>query len=169
MSRRRARVGIVTFKPVRPAGRPLDLHLLGDDELTGGVGGWEAVPRPRRKAGTEWAGSELWSLTLPLLLTGITDSRKRPNTSIEDEIRRLIDMGTKEKKTGQPPLLRVRGPLLIPNASIRWVITSIEWGPRIRNDRNRRIQQEMTVQLLEHVRLTVRRGPAAKTRDKLGL
>jgi hypothetical protein len=157
---------IVTIDPVTPNLPAMRFHLLGDDELTGGVGGWEVVARPRRKAAAEWGGTDAWTLSLPLMATGMESSRGR-DASIEGALRALIAAGTPSAKTGQPPVLKVTGPVRVPSSSIRWVIQSIEWGAQIRNNAGQRVQQEFTLALLEYVEAAVLLSPAkaAKARN----
>lgn len=158
---------IVTIDPVTPNLPTMRFHLLGDDELAGGVGGWEAAARPRRKAATEWGGTDAWTLSLPLMATGMEASLGR-DTSVEGSIRALVAAGTMSSKTGQPALLKVTGPVRVPSSNIRWVIQSIAWGAQIRNAAGERVQQEFTLALLEYVEAAVLLSPAkaAKTRNK---
>lgn len=160
---------LVTLNPVKPNGKPLRFHLMGDDELSGGVGGWEVVSRPRRRATAEWVGVDPWSMTLPLMTTGVDARGPNQHVVIESKIQDLIALATATKKTGEPPILKVAGPLRLPSPQMRWTITDLEWGAQLRNDRGRRIQQEVTVHLLQYVRADVLRGPAAKVRARKGL
>lgn len=168
----------VLIKPTRPSGPGLWFELLGDDEITGGVGGWEDLPRPRRRNAVQWVGTPALSLGLPLLLSGVDQAHttsalsRRPihtvfarDTSVESAVRQLTSWGQKTKKTGQPPILRVAGPVRGPQTA-RWVIEDLEWGPQIRNRDGQRIQQEVTVRLKEYIEAAVVRGPAAASRNR---
>jgi hypothetical protein len=161
---------LVTLDPVTPnmPGMTLRFHLAGDDGLGGGVGGWESVPRPRRRAGAEWVGIEPYLLSLPLVTTGV-DVRRNRDVQVEAKVRRLIRLAQPTRKTGEPPILLVRGPIRLPAPRMRWVITGIEWGEQMRNKRGRRVQQAMTVHLMEYVRGDILRGPAAAARARKGL
>lgn len=159
---------LVVLNPVNPNGKALRLHLAGDDALGGGVGGWEVVARPRRRSGVEWVGHEPWTLSLPLVTSGV-DVRGNRDVSVEAKIRQLVAMAQKTKKTDEPPIIKVSGPIRLPSPRMRWVITGLEWGAQMRNKRGRRIQQEVTVHLLEHVRADILRGPAAAARARKGL
>lgn len=156
---------LVVLDPVDVDRKRLRLHLAGDDSVGGGVGGWESVPRPRRTATADWIGSPPWTLALPLITSGV-DVRGNRDVSVESKIRRLIALAEPTRKTGEPPILRISGPVRQPSPRMRWVITDLEWGAQMRNRRGQRIQQEVTVHLLEYVRGDVLRGPAAKARAR---
>lgn len=160
---------LVTLRPVTPTGKPLRLHLVGDDTLDGGVGGWEVVSRPRRRGTAEWVGVEPWTMTLPLVTSGVDTRGPGQHASVEAKIKRLVALATKTAKSGEPPILVVAGPLRLPDPKMRWVITGFEWGAQMRDKRGRRIQQDVTVTLLEYVRGDILRGPAAKARARKGL
>jgi hypothetical protein len=161
---------LVTLNPIIPnmPGMTLRFHLAGDDGLSGGVGGWESVPRPRRRATAEWVGTEPYLLSLPLITTGV-DARGRRSVSVEPKLRKLVKLAQPTKRTGEPPILLVRGPVRLPSPKMRWVITGFEWGEQMRGPGGRRIQQEVTVHLMEYVRGDLLRGPAAKVRARKGL
>lgn len=157
---------VVILNPVTPNLKAQRFHLVGDDTPSGGAGGWEAVSRPRRKAAAEWGGTELWSLVLPLLVTGVESSRGH-DSSVEGDVRALLAIARKHPKTGQPPILTVSGPVRVPSPRMRWVIQGFEWGDQIRNTAGRRVQQYVTVTLLEYEEAAVLLSPAkaAKSRN----
>lgn len=155
----------VTLDPTSPNLPQIRLEILGDDELSGGVGGWVAVSRPRRVAATEWGGFNPWQLVLPLLVSGM-ESYTSHDTSVEPTIRALLAMARKTKETAQPAVLRITGPVRQPSAAIRWTINDLAWGVQYRNSAGNRVYQEVTVTLLQHVEATVLKGPAAKHRAK---
>lgn len=158
---------LVILDPVNVPRQRLRFHLAGDDALAGGVGGWESVPRPRRKATAEWVGTPPWTLALPLITSGV-DVRGHRDVSVEAKIRRLVALAEPSRKTDEPPIIRISGPVRLPSPRMRWVITDLEWGAQMRNKRGQRIQQEVTVHLLEYVRGEILRGPAAKARARKG-
>lgn len=158
-----ASVGLVTLRPVDPAGPELRFHLLGDDEPTDGVGGWEVVDRPRRRGAAEWSGVQPWRLALPLLTTGL-DVTPGVNVSVEPKLTELIRLALKVPGGLQPPVLEVTGPVRVPFPGMRWVIEGFEWGAQVRASTGERVQQEVTVRLLEYVRADVLLGPAARAR-----
>lgn len=159
---------LVTLTPVEPAGEALRFHLVGDDDPAGGVGGWEVVARPRQRGAAEWTGVDPWTLTLPLVTTGLDVSPNR-NASVEAKCRALVVMAMRARATMRPPVLEVTGPVRVPFPGMRWVITGLEWGAQVRDHRQQRVQQHVTVHLLEYVTPQVLLGPAAAARARLGL
>ena len=179
----------VRIKAVRPAGGSITLDLAGDDQLTGGVSNWTTVDRPRRRQAVEWAGVTGFTYVLPLVLNGVDAGGgstsyngevghivQRPgpvhqggrDVVVEPDIQQLLKWASKAtKKTGQPVVVRLAGPLKAPD-SVRWVISSLDWGAQIRNRSGRRIQQYVTVTLVEWVDADVKRSPAKKSRHKHG-
>ena len=163
---RRVAPRTVLIKPIRPRGPGIRFELIGDDTVTGGVGGWEDLPRPRRRAATDYVGTPAYTEVLPLLIDG-TETSRGHDTPIEGRIRTLISWGVPRKGADRPAVLRISGPLRVP-ASKRWVIQDLEWGPQIRNQAGRRVQQYVTVTLKEYVEPVILRGPAAKSRGGKG-
>lgn len=162
-----ALVNLVTLAAVDPPGASLRFHLLGDDTPAGGVGGWEVLPRPRQRGAAEWTGVEPWTLDLPLLTTGL-DVRPGLNATVEPKVAALIGLAQKVPGHTRPALLDVTGPIRVPRPGMRWVIAAIEWGPQVRRSDGQRVQQEMTVRLLEHVTAALLLGPAAAANARNG-
>jgi hypothetical protein len=157
---------LVTLTPVDPPGPPLRFHLNGDDEVSGGVGGWEVVPRPRRKASVEWVGvTQPWTLALPLITDGL-DVREGDNRSVEPKLDALIFLAQVVPGGSQPPVLTVSGPVRVRRPNMRWVIQSFEWGAQVRRSDQARVQQMFTVNLLEYVAAEILLGPAARARAR---
>lgn len=156
----------VTIKPTDSRGAAVRFELVGDDAPAGGVGGWETLARPRRDAAVEWVGTPNATYVLPLLLDGI-ETRVGKDTVIESDIRQVKSWGQPTKKTGQPPVLRLTGPLHVKPGS-RWVLNDIEWGPAIRNKHGRRIQQQLTLSFLKYVEARIVRSPAKRARYGVG-
>jgi hypothetical protein len=154
---------LVTIAPVEPAGPPLRFHLDGDDDLTGGVGGWEVVDRPRRRSAAEWPGVPPFRLAVPLFTDGL-DVRPGINVSVEPKLTALTRLALKVPSGFQPPLMELAGPLKIPFPGMRWVIENIQWGSAVRRSDEQRVQQAMTVLFLEHVTAEILLGPAAQAR-----
>lgn len=149
----------VTIRPVGKSQR-LVADMAGDDTVTGGVGGWEQLARPRRTAAVAWVGTPAMQWQIPLVLDGFDANR-----SVERDCSRLEGWG-KPVKGDPPPVLLVetdegRGP-----ANSKWVLDSIDWGDQARNGSGERIQQYLTITLLEYVPGQILKGPAAKSRDK---
>ncbi|MSZ75528.1 MAG: hypothetical protein F2667_00305 [Actinobacteria bacterium] len=154
----------VTIRAVTPAGTAVTFELLGEDTLSGGVGGWESLDRPRRAAAAGWVGTPPAQLTLPLLLDG-RERQVGVDVAIERQIRIVESWGVRTKETGRPPILQVTGPLLVGPGS-RWVVDDIAYGSRERNPDGRRVSQEITVVLLRYVAPATVRSPAAAARDR---
>jgi hypothetical protein len=128
-----------------------DLKLVarfadGAPQLSGGVGGWEAVARPGRRPLTPFRGvGEPLTLTLPLLLDGFDQAAE--GRSVEDDVLTIFRMGGNEEGDPEPPVLKVRNAL--PNTSdIRWVLTAAEWGDMIRRRDRHRVRQAVTLTLI---------------------
>lgn len=150
----------VLIKPTRPALPGIQLDLVGTDSRSGGVGGWQELTRPRRKAAVEWLGTPQLEMTVPLLIDG-TEVQVGVDVSIEPTIRKLISWALKDKGTGQPPIVRLDGPISATQQQ-RWVIQTLEWGAMMRNQRGQRVQQYVTVTFLEYLEAEVLKGPARK-------
>lgn len=147
--------------------RQVELHLIGQAELSGGVGGWEVVDRPKRRGVPEWAGVAPYQLVLPLLADGM-DIRPGVDVSVEPTLRQLEEMGSPIGVDRDPPVLRLSGPVSLPQSlgGLRWVLTDIAWGAEVRDDDTRRIQAQVTVTLLQFVAATAVLSPAAAARAK---
>lgn len=162
----------VTLRPVnaRAGGKDgnfasgMELDLVADDQLRGGIGMWTTVNRPRRRDAIEWAGTSGYSYVLPLLLDG-TEQSIGVDRSVEPECRRLLAWsGEATRTTDEPTVLLATGPLKTP-PNVRWVITDLAWGGQIRNGNGNRVQQYVTVTLIQHTAPTIRKSPAKKVRD----
>jgi hypothetical protein len=160
-----ALTNLVTLTPVDPLGPGLRFHLDGSSVPGGGIGGWEVIPRPRRRGVAEWVGVEPWTLALPLYTDG-HDVRPGVNHSVESKVAALVQLGYKVPGGFQPPVLEVAGPVRVPRPGMRWVLTSIEWGEEERRSDRQRIYQTMTVNLLEYVTAEILLGPAAQVRAR---
>lgn len=157
----------VTIKPVRPARPAIHAELAGDDQLTGGVGNWDILDRPRRRQAVEWTGTSNFTYALTLLLDGM-EVRPGHDVSVEAQCRALQQWASKPTQlTDEPCVVQLRGPLQTPD-SLRWVITGLDWGAKIRNKHGHRIQQYVTVTFLEHNAAMVLKGPAAKSKQRRG-
>ena len=122
---------------------------LGESSSTpsGAVGGWEVVPRPRRRPLTAWRGTpEPQRLSVPTLIDGF------PNESVEDDCNTLMVMGGLHGSDRQPPELILRGGVpynVDRRPTLRWVIESLEWGAyTLRPDDDARVRQAVTINLM---------------------
>ncbi|MCB9377084.1 MAG: hypothetical protein H6515_14610 [Microthrixaceae bacterium] len=147
---------------LRPAGKgpTLTFELDGDDQVTGGVGGWEAEQAGKKKRPVvRWAGTPGWNVQLPLVLDGV-----RGEKSVEAACRRITAWG-RPQGDAKPTRLKLDGPVRVP-ASVVWVIDSIELGAQMRRNDGRRIMQELTLTLVEYHPAPAKTPPAKKHRDK---
>jgi len=125
------------------------LARLGEGSATpsGGVGGWEALPRPRRRPLTVWRGTpDPQRLSIPVLIDGW------PNNSVEDECNTLMVMGGLHGSDRKPPELVLRGGVpynVDRRPNLKWVIESLEWGAYTRRDGDdARVRQAVTINLM---------------------
>ena len=125
----------------------ISAHLLGDDAVSGGVGGWEAQQAgKRRRPVLQFKGTPGWEVTLTLML-----GDPGGQASVEWACRQLVAWG-RRRKGALPPRLKIAGKVRVPT-SVDWVIDSIEWGPQIRRESDKvRIRQQVTVKLIEYNR-----------------
>lgn len=158
----------VRLQPVLPAsGAFLTLDLVGDDQLSGGTGVWNTLNRPRRPDAVEFAGVAGFTYVLPLLFDGMESSTGR-DTSVEARCSTLLTWSSLVRKaTKQPVVLRATGPLKTAE-TVQWVIGNLEWGAQVRNAKGQRVQQYVTVTLLQYRAANVRRSPAKRSRDRKG-
>lgn len=156
----------ITITPTRPA-RPGIRFILDDDEtITGGIGGWESLERPRNTPATAWVSTPAKTLQIPLLLDG-RDALPGFDQRVESLCRQLERWGQPTGKTDEPPVLRVDGLVRIDTAS-RWVLQDIAWGAYVIDDNRQRIVQALTVTLLEYARaeLVASRAKRARKRQR---
>lgn len=128
--------------------RPVSLTaLLGPSgaHITGGYGKWEEVAIPRGIPFTQWNGRSLWTMELDLLLDGWSTHR-----SVESDITQLEYMALRAGATATPPPIRLTGP--VPHPEFTWVVTGIDFGDALRDDRSgERLRQGVILHLLEYV------------------
>lgn len=118
-------------------------------ELTDGYGGWEVIPRPRRRAYTRWMGTNPFRLRLSLII-----DKYQEQDSIEHICQTLERMATSPDAFTPPPLVDVDG--AVPHPRTGWVIDNLEWGQSIRHPNTlNRLRQEVVVHLLQHVPVDV--------------
>lgn len=156
--------GRVRLTPVTPAGPALQVDLLGQASVSGGVGGWTDLARPLRTTAAEWVGTPTLTQTLTVLLDGMPSLGRPVAVSIEPRAAALLALGVATKETGRPPVLTLAGPLYFTDR--RWVVDDLSWGTEIRNDTGERVQQDVTITLREWIATASVKGPAAKSRDR---
>lgn len=152
----------VIIRQVDPPGATVVAELADDDDLTGGVGGWASLDRPRRTSAASWVGTPSQTYTLPILLDGM-EAGPGSDRPVEGDILQLQAWG-KGDQDEPPPVLQVLGEVLVPPAS-RWVLQDLAWGARERDDAGRRIQQYITLTMLDYVAPVLLKSPAKKARQ----
>lgn len=155
----------VTLKPTRPPKPGMVFELDGDETISGGVGGWESLDRPRSSAAAAWVGTPPKTLELPLLLEGREAGGVGVDRVVEGSCRRLERWGLPTGRTGEPDVLRINGMVRVSSSS-RWVIQDIAWGEYEVNDAGQRVMQALTLTLLEReaVDLVASRAKRARKR-----
>lgn len=122
-----------------------------------GYGGWTLVPRPRRKALTEWDGINPLRILVPIVLGvkpgtrgGISDGAALNISAVPDR-EALERMAQPPSAGAEPPLVTVTGN--VPHANDGpWVIESFDWDPSPLYANGFLVRQAVTVHLLEYVR-----------------
>lgn len=118
---------------------------LGDDvPRAAGGANWRTEPRPKRKALTIYDGQAPRTLTLTVVF-----DRFQVDGNVEREIALLEALTTPVASGGDPPRVRVTGP--VPHADLTYVVTGLEWAAADYNTRNQRSRQAATVTLTEYV------------------
>jgi len=135
--------------------------LLGDQSptLSGGLGGWTEVDRPKRTSITEWQGRKPYRMSIPVLFDAYaSNGAMEAGDRIENRIAALEAMATPltqadKDPLGPPPIVRVEG--AIPHNNLQWVIDSIDWGDSEwvvgAGPIEERVRQAATVSLIEYV------------------
>ena len=148
------------MKPVRIVAQSpaIDITVpMGDGASmpTGGLGGWEEVPRYDDLPMTDWSGQPLLTEDVPLLLNGLerNESQEREWNTIKKLGR---DPNGDERK---PPVFRVYGPVEYPGKA--WVLPAN--GIEVREKTTRPgsgeiLRVEFVLHLLEYMPLEKRSG-----------
>lgn len=155
----------VTIYAVGKAAQTVTLEQIGDDELSGGRGGWEVLNRPTREAMTAWRSTPGVTWTLPVSFDGFGDIRDR---IVEQDIALVESWGLPDSKLGRPPELVIDAAVGLGSAAARWVLEDITYGAQIRNRAGQRIRQDVSLTFLKYVPGKILKGPAAKSRGKGG-
>jgi len=137
--------------------------LMGADppKPTGGYGGWEIVPRPRRVALTQWTGREPLQMEVPIVLDGW-----KQNDSVEYDCTKLERMALPYVK--EPPAVKLVG-TAVPHNDLDWIIQDIQWGDAMKMTNGDRARQEAVLIVISKIDIDkVRLTAAAKTRAKKG-
>lgn len=137
----------VLLTPISPPEPPVGFGLAGDaklSEFTSGSSSYLAVSRPRRKGYTEWQGTPLIQLELPLIIVGASD-----NDSVEQDCVTVENWMIARPSTGEPPVMKINGP--VPASAHTFVLYDQAWGPALRRrSDSSRTQQAVTLTLVEY-------------------
>lgn len=103
--------------------------------VVAGYGGWSRVPRPRKKALTEWVGRDSMSIEIEFLIDAFAQFDVRfPGVFVEKNIRALERMAGIDRDDPEPPLIEVTSvpAKLIPHNEVRashvkWFIDALVW------------------------------------------
>ena len=128
----------------------LALRNADPPTVTGGYGGWEVVPRPRRTGLTQWVGKDPIRVKIPIIFDGWESGH-----GIEEEIGKLVAISVPGANQAQPPTLDIQG--AVPAKWVtKWVIESLEFGQNViwarRDDGSTyRLRQDVVVNLLQYI------------------
>lgn len=148
---------MITLSSAAPPLRVTGLRGHTAPVPTGGFGGWNQTPRPRRKALTQWSGGEPYQIQFSMLFDGNIG-----DVSVEAQCLALERMARPPAEHQEPPLVRITG--AVPRPNIVYVINDLQWDTDpIWHISGFRVRQEVTVVCMEYVaddRLTA--TPAAE-------
>lgn len=118
--------GTVTLVPEH--GSQLTMILASAPDRSGGVGGWQAAERSRRRPGKWWQGSPDDTMTLECII----DQDEIPGPTVERRLRVLRDMGQPRDDTGgDPPTISLSGDIWPSDQNANWVMSDLKLGERL--------------------------------------
>lgn len=123
---------------------------------TGGVGGWQEVPRPLQVNGTEFNSTPLYNLTLTMVLDGLREGR-----SVEPTIAQYRAWGQGARNGETPPVLMLHYGVY---DKLRWVMQDVKVTNDLRRDDGQIVQCTVELTLLEYQGLTASRTAADSVR-----
>ena len=148
--------------PVDPAGPALAFQYDPETyEVSGGVGGWAVIDRPRRRGVLEWEGVDPYQVTVALIFDRWTT---RPVRSVEPELERLRRLALKVPNGFQPPVLRIDARWQ--HATLQWVIQDLRYRDEIRNAAGARVRCTVEVSLLEYTAAKVLLTPTQRAAER---
>lgn len=151
-------IWIRAYKPGRGPGPYLELRCLlgqGSPRVIDGYAKWVSVERKRKRAVTEWTGTNPLKVEIPLVIDYHTSPFEFGGMKCEADIRTLERMaGLDEPGDVFPPEV-----LWDANAShdnseashLRWYVTDLQWGDAMWHGAGNRIRQAATIQLTQKV------------------
>jgi hypothetical protein len=133
--------------------------------ITGGLGGWQVVPRQDDVGSTDWEGQEPLTQDVPLLLDGFPDDE-----SVEREWNTVKKLGRDAVGDERvPPVFKVWGPIEYGGEGKAWILPDNGIQPNaqsiIRRDDGELLRIEFTLSLLEYIRPdTIKRHKKKKSK-----
>lgn len=141
-------------------------------KLTGGIGGWDTVTRPRQVSMTVWNGVEPYELSFGMILDGWWNTRNRalkPQESVEPDLRDLLAVVRGDGES-RPGIVDVDGIPSLPKVKRGWVIKDVQFNDAIRRDSDfHRTRVSIDFVLMEYVPpelLKIEKRPVGKTLGK---
>lgn len=153
---------VKTDPPTPPESIPLSRWTPGQYLRQLGVGGWVEDGHARGKATTRWEGTPLHRVALDLHFDGIRNPTAPGATpdDVEALCARLHRWGLPvdpNDPTSEPPKLQIRWSI---GQQLRWVIQDLRWQNfELDPVSGRRLQADVTVDLLEHRAPRLTLGP----------
>ncbi|BBH17506.1 hypothetical protein Back2_17930 [Nocardioides baekrokdamisoli] len=157
--------GDIKVSQISPPGPYVLLEPTDFPGLSGGVGGWTSVARPRQVAATSWAGGTEKTLRLPVILDGVEAGGTGIDRSVEHRCAVLMSWGNAMTNAPEPPWLTIQG---VPGVSPheRWVLQDIAWADALINGHGQRIQQAMELAFTSYVPPKKTKSPAQGSRRR---
>lgn len=145
---------IRTYSPA-----PLSVRcLLGPTpvKVTDGYAKWDVIDRPKRRALTEWVGTNPLTVEVDIIIDYFSDPDRNPGLQCEDDIRDIESMaGLDFDGDVKPPLCLWDANAAHDNseaAHLRWVIFRIDWNDTVMfTDAGNRVRQGALLTLMQYV------------------
>lgn len=156
----------ITVRPVNPPGPAVNVRYAGPPERSGGVGVWDDIARDGRDPAVEYTGQAPDEMRVPVLVNGIDADGYGKDRSVEPKIKQLEAFGRRTEKTGEPPVLRLSGP--IRHGGMQWVLADLERGPYEVTRTGTTIKAEFVLVLKRYVAADVLLSPAKRSGKATG-
>lgn len=129
-----------------PPGHGVSVKLGPDiPQPTGGGGGYEEQPMPKRGAVAVWKGRGLMRMSF-----SVRFDRSEEGASVEGDYSTLLRMWRPEKDTTPPPVVKVSASGdTIPYQTLDWTIEDLEWADAQGDEGGQRTEQVLVVKLQE--------------------
>lgn len=127
----------------------------GNPRVIDGYAKWVTVDRKRKRAITEWVGTNPLKIEISIVIDYHADPYPLAGVRCEADIRAL------ERMAGLDADGNVRPPLVLWDANsphdneeaghLQWLVTDIQWGAAMWNDYGNRIRQAAVIQITQYV------------------